>query len=161
MQTPRVTESEDDMDKTEEMIKRFEELDRRLRQSSEERHRVNNSINSSITSLVDKTEHQDTVLSGIQQSVHAVAESVQRVENCLVGDPKFNRLGLIKDVSDVSAKNAALEVRMQTAEDNIRTTSDELKTQKRIAVWSISLIAGIAAIITFIKEAGVLDFLNK
>ena len=151
--------NEPDMNDPEQIIAKFKELETRLRDSN---HRVNQSINSAITGLVDQTERQDEVLQHINSCVRLVQESLQRVEQCLVGDPKYNQVGLLKEVEALKAKQvtdqAAVELRLKQAEDKNEETAVELKTQRRLASWTFVVLATLGAIITWIRSSNIFNY---
>ena len=153
---------DEDMKDSAQLLSRFLELERRLASSSAERHRVNNSINAAITGLVDQTERQDAVLEKINENVRSMADSVDRVEKCLVGDAKFNQLGLIKEVealkSSQTTSNAELMLRISKNEEDIKTANNEIKNHRRIVVWTGVVLAAIGGIITWIKSSGIVKF---
>lgn len=151
---------DDDMKDSAQLLARFLELERRLASSSAERHRVNNSINAAITGLVDQTERQDAVLEKINENVRSMADSVDRVEKCLVGDAKFNQVGLIKEVeaikSSFATSNTEIFLRIAKNEADIKTAADEIKSQRRVVLWTGAVLAAIGGIITWIKGSGIL-----
>ena len=149
-----MSEHEEDqaMNDVNQLLARFEDLNRRITQNSEERHRVNNQINAAITNIVNQIEDQDAVLATISTNIRALADSVARLEQCLIGDPKFERLGLIKEVNQLQAKNVALELRVVAAEEAARLNAAELQTQKRMVIWTATILATIGALITWFKN---------
>lgn len=146
---------EKDMIETAKLVEKLTEFDKRLTLQADDRHRVNNILHKTLGSIVSKTEGQDQVLSQIQEAVKTMAESVHRVEACLIGDPKFDRQGLIKDVIEIKAVNIALHTRVTLAEDAAKANAAEIKSLKRTALWTTGVLGGIGAIITWIKSSGI------
>lgn len=152
-------DEDQDMKDSAHLLSRFAELERKLASSSAERHRVNNSINSAITGLIDQTERQDAVLEKIEGAVRSMADSVDRVEKCLVGDAKFNQMGLIKEVEAIksthASSNADLLLRITKNEAEIKAASDEIKSQRRMVLWTGAILAALGGAITWIKSSGI------
>lgn len=159
-ETPEMIESK-------QLITKLEELDKKLETSAVERHRVNGIVHSTLNKLALKTEalsnqtdEQNNVLDQIQKSVAASAESVQRIEQCLVGDPKFDRQGLIKDVLEIKAVNIALDTRLRLQEDASKANATELRTLRRIAIILFSVLGGLGAAITWLRQTGFFKFIS-
>jgi hypothetical protein len=136
------------------LLEKLAELDKRMKIQSEDRHRLNNGLHGTLNSLANKTDLQDQVLSQIQESVKVMSESVTRVEACLIGDSKFDRQGLIKDVIEIKAVNIAISARLDLVDESAKANAAELKNQRRTVVWTAAALAGIGAVVTWIKNTG-------
>ncbi len=141
-----------EMIETAQLLEKLTDLEKRVKMQSDDRHRVNGILHGTLNNIVNKTDGQDQVLSQIQDSVKSMAESVQRVEVCLIGDPKFERQGLIKDVIEIKAVNIALATRIALAEDAAKANASELRSQKKMVLWTATVLATIGGIITWLKN---------
>jgi hypothetical protein len=155
-----MNENEDtEMIETAKLLDKLTELDKRVRSQADDRHRVNGILHGTLNTLATKTENislktdmQDQVLSQIQDSVKAMSDSVRRVEVCLIGDPKFDRQGLIKDVIEMKAVHIALATRLSLAEDAAKANAAEIRSQKKMVLWTATVLAAIGGVITWLKN---------
>lgn len=144
-------ENQEMIDSTQ-LLTKLTELDRRVKAQSDDRHRVNGILHGTLNNIVNRTDMQDQVLSQIQDSVQTMAGSVHRVEVCLIGDPKFDRQGLIKDVIEIKAINIALAARIGLTEEAAKANAAELRNQRRAAMWTVGILTAVGGFITWLKN---------
>lgn len=144
-------ENQEMIDSTQ-LLTKLTELDRRVKAQSDDRHRVNGILHGTLNNIVNKTDMQDQVLSQIQDSVQTMAGSVHRVEVCLIGDPKFDRQGLIKDVFEIKAINIALAARIGLTEEAAKANAAELRNQRKAAMWTVGILTAVGGFITWLKN---------
>lgn len=126
---------EPEMITTQDFLRKMDELKAQMEEQARERHRVNGVVHSSVNTLVLKTNAQDGMLMDIKGSL-------ARIEECLIGDEKFNKVGLIKEVASQGARLILLE--------------QSVATRTKIFFAVIGVLTAIGGFITWIKDLGFL-----
>lgn len=138
-------------DKIEALHKRLEGQERALNQKmtdDEEQSRERHRFNGALSSTLDKIE-----------------STVGRIETCLLGDPQYQRVGLIAEVQANQKSTTILEkkldVELSALEKKISDVDNALKFRTKAAGLVISVLGMAGLVIAWLKSTGFAQFLGK
>lgn len=135
-------------------------IDERMEQQSKQRHNANNQLNETLGKFSLQALRQEDQIENIQRSMGQIAKTMEsmgellkdfeQIRIRLIGDPEMHSGGLIQEISE-------LKTIVNTNTESIQS----LKNSRMIATWTITVLACLAAIVGWLKNYGVLNFLQK
>lgn len=125
---------------TADFIKEMEALRLEMSLQAADRHRVNGVTHAVINDVFLRTAGQDKVLS--EQTA-----MLERIEACLLGDAKYQKVGLITTVTSIESRLAAVE--------------ESVKSKTKVAVVVFGVLGVIGALITWLKGTGIIKFFTS
>lgn len=125
---------EPEMITTADFLRKMDEVQKQLDEQAKDRHRVNGVVHATVNQLVLQTNAQDNVLGEIKRAV-------ARIEEVLVGNERFHKVGIIETVT-------GLEARMALVEQSVATKS-------KIFTAVVAVLAALGAFIAWVKDLGI------